>query len=45
MSMARKAWSAVAGAAGIAAAGTAIGVAQRHRVIARRGALVERPPG
>jgi pimeloyl-ACP methyl ester carboxylesterase len=36
--MARKAWSAVAGAAGIAAAGTAIGVAQRHRVIARRGA-------
>jgi len=38
VSIARKAWSAAAGAAGIAVAGTAIGVAQRHRRIARRGA-------
>jgi pimeloyl-ACP methyl ester carboxylesterase len=45
VSIARKAWSAAAGAAGIAMAGTAIGVAQRHRVIARRGAGDETPFG
>lgn len=45
MSIARKAWSAAAGAAGVAVAGTAIGVAQRHREIARRGAGDETPFG
>lgn len=37
MSLARRVLGATAGAAGIAAAGTAVRIAQRHRVIAHRG--------
>ncbi len=45
MSVTRKVIGAAAGAAGLAAAGMAVGVAQRSRVIARRGAGDETPFG
>ena len=45
MSIARRVWGAAAGAAGLAAAGAVVRVAQRHRVIARRGAGDETPFG
>ncbi len=45
MSVARKILGAVAGAAGVAVAGTAVEVARRRRVIARRGAGERTPLG